>query len=324
MKLSHNRHFPLNPFHTSNFTDMPDIEPSKRHGILFAVAAFSVWGFFPLYFKLMAHLSPVEVVAWRCVWSFTTLGVVISLLQRWDHFLACFRSWRKFLHLTLSMIMITSNWGLFVYAVTSSQVLQSSLAYFINPLVSVLLGVVFLHERLRRTQVISISLATVGVLIMTFAAGGFPSLAILLAFSFGAYGYLHKVMRGVDGLTGLSVETGLATLPGLLVIFCFRQNGLGITDSSTIALTTFDYLLLASMGTLTTAPLLLFIGAARRLPLSTVGMLQYITPTLHFSLAVFAFGEPFSVRQLISFGFIWVAVALFLIDSRRTRLTPPI
>ena len=303
-------------------------EHHHRHGVFCAVAAFSLWGFFPLYFKLLAHLAPVEVVAWRCIWSFATLALVLTVLRHWNRFFDCFRSWKTLGKLTLSMTMIVSNWGFFVYAVATDQVLQSSLAYFINPLVSVLLGVVFLHERLRRTQVFSITLATVGVLIMTFLAGGFPSLAIVLALSFGIYGYLRKTVKGVDGMTGLSVETGLATPFAMLLIFYLKKNGMldGLqgAGSSTDVLSLYDYVLLALTGTLTMTPLLLFITAARRLPLSMVGMIQYITPTLHFLLAVFAFGEPFSVWQLISFSFIWVAVTLFLIDSRRTRPTPPI
>jgi chloramphenicol-sensitive protein RarD len=288
------------------------------------VAAFSIWGFFPLYFKMLDHIAPVEVVAWRCVWSFVALAVVISVLKRWDHFFACFRSWKKFSRLVLSMTMIVANWGVFVYAVSTEQVLQSSLAYFINPLVSVLLGVVFLHERLRRMQVLSVALATVGVLIMTFLAGGFPSIAIILAFSFAAYGYIRKTVKGVDSLTGLGVEVSMAIVPAILLLAVFKPQGRIPGMEAVSTLSAMDHLLLILMGTITMLPLLLFITAARRLPLSMIGILQFITPTLHFLLAVFAFRESFPWQSLISFSFIWLAVTLFLIDSRRPRPTPPV
>ena len=280
------------------------------HGLTFGVGAYGLWGLIPLYFKSVANIAPLEVLAHRGFWSFVVLGLTLAAMHRWTELAQVWKRPRLILMLVASTLLIAVNWLTFIYAVGTGQVLQSSLGYFILPLVNVLLGVIFLRERLRPYQWLSIGLALVGVVVLGVMVNQLPWIALVLAVSFSVYGFLRKILP-VGGLVGLAVET-LALTPFALAYLAYLQQ----TDQST-ATSLADYGLLALSGLVTTIPLLLFIAAARRLRLTTMGFLQYLTPTLHFLLAVVAFGEPFSRAQLLSFACIWTAVFLYSLDSLR-------
>jgi chloramphenicol-sensitive protein RarD len=280
----------------------------SRFGVLYGIAAYGSWGVFPLYFKAVARFSAVEVLAHRAIWSCLMLAVIVGALGRWQELRRELRSRKLRLMLALSTLLIAANWWMFVYAVTSGHVLQASLGYFINPLVNVLLGVMFLHERLRTRQMLSIGLAAIGVLVLTLFVGEVPWIALALAATFALYGLMRKLMP-VDGLLSLTVET-LVMAPLGLAYVCYLAAathrefpGLGMVG------------LLMLSGPVTTVPLLFFGAAARRLRLSTMGFLQYIAPTLQFLLAVLAFGEAFTWAHKLSFACIWAAVLLYAVDS---------
>jgi chloramphenicol-sensitive protein RarD len=279
-------------------------------GILYGIAAYGSWGIIPLYFKAVASIAPVEVLAHRALWSFVMLAILVGLLGRWGELWRELCSRKLILMLTLSTLFIAANWLTFIYAVTTGQVLQASLGYFINPLVNVLLGVLFLRERLRPRQTLSIGLALVGVLVLTGLVGQVPWLALVLALTFALYGLMRKIMP-VDGLVSLAVETLIMTPMAL----AYLGNTGVTTNRPPMGLEMLGLLMLS--GPVTTVPLLFFGGAARRLRLSTMGILQYLSPTLQFLLAVVAFHEPFSTVQIISFGCIWMAMVLYTADSLR-------
>jgi chloramphenicol-sensitive protein RarD len=286
-----------------------NLKPSNN-GILYGILAYGSWGLFPLYFKAVASVVPIEVLAHRVVWSFVILAILVGLLGRWGELWRELHSRKLVLMLGLCTLLIGVNWLTFIYSVASEQLLQASLGNFINPLINIFLGVVLLRERLRPYQMLSIGLAIVGVLVLTVFAGKVPWIALTLAITFSLYGLLRKILP-VDGFVSLTVETLLLT-PLALAYFGYAGashkltgNGLGI----------FGLLLLS--GPMTTIPLLFFGAAARRLRLSTMGILQYLTPTLHFLIAIVLFKEHFSIVQLASFACIWTAIGIYTVDSFR-------
>jgi chloramphenicol-sensitive protein RarD len=282
----------------------------SHYGILYGIAAYGSWGVFPLYFKTVAGVRPVEVLAHRALWSFAMLAVLVGLLGRGKEVWRELHSRKLLLMLALSTLFIAANWLMFIYAVTSGQVLQASLGYFVNPLINVLLGVLFLRERLRPRQTLSIGLALIGVLVLTALVGKIPWVALTLALTFSFYALMRKLMP-VDGFVSLAVET-LLMVPMALAYLGY----LAVTSSrEPLRLSTVGLLMLS--GPITTVPLLFFGAAARRLRLSTMGILQYLSPTLQFLLAVLAFREPFSSAQLLSFACIWAAVLIYALDSLR-------
>jgi len=262
------------------------------------------WGMFPLYFKALADVPPVQVLSHRIVWSVALLAVAAPLLGRWA---TVARACRPII--LLSAVLIAANWGTYIWAVQNDRVLEASLGYFVNPLISVLLGVVFLRERLRRRQVYAIGLATVGVVALVVRLHALPWLALTLALTFGLYGLVRK-HAGVDAVGGLLVEASVLALPALAwLLFCAsRGTGAFGRDPGTTAL-------LVAAGPVTAIPLIWFAMAVRRLPLSTVGILQYVNPTLQFLLAVVLYREPFGSTQAIAFAFIWGALAVYSWDS---------
>jgi len=280
-------------------------------GAASAASAYALWGLFPLYFKAVAHVPAVEVLAHRIVWTLVLMAGVIALLRHWRRVAAVFTNRRLAGGLVLAAAVITVNWGVFIWAIAVGRVLESSLGYFINPLVSVVLGVVVLSERLRPLQWGAVALAAAGVGYQVVAVGVFPWVSLTLAVTFGVYGLIRKVIT-VDPTTGLFVET-LVLAPvaaGYLVILAADGSGsMGPADWTTTAL------LLVS-GPLTALPLLLFVTGAQRIRLSTLGLLQYIVPTGHFLLAVFAFGEAFTVHTLITFACVWAALGLYAVSAR--------
>jgi chloramphenicol-sensitive protein RarD len=286
----------------------------KRKGILYGLAAYGWWGFVAIYFKVVAHVAPLEVLAQRVVWSVVLLSILIHLRGRTPEMLRILRDRKCLLTLILTASLISINWLVFIWAVGNGYLLQASLGYFINPLVNILLGVVFLRERLSRWQTVSVGLAAVAVIWLTLQTGQFPVIALTLAFTFGIYGLLRKQVK-VDGMLGLNAET-LLLLPLALayLIWSYNQGSLafGMIDTRTT-------LLLTAAGVVTALPLVWFVNSAQRLPYSTVGFLQYIAPSLQFAQAVVLFHEPFTRMHACAFSLIWLALLLFSWDTFRAN-----
>ena len=285
------------------------VPPAHRAlaGVLNALGCFSFWGLFPIYFKLLQHVPPLEVLAHRILGSALILLALVVLQGRGGALLADFRNRRRLGFYTLTSLLISANWLLYIWAVQQGRILEASLGYYINPLVNVLLAVLFLRERLNPRQWLAVGIATVGVLALVIGQGVLPWIALTLAFSFGSYGMLRK-KAGLNPALGLAVETLLLAPVALLVLAARGGGVLGMIDGRT------DALLLAA-GLITVAPLLMFLEAGQRLRLSTVGLIQYLTPTLQFLLAIVVYHEPFTGVHLITFGCIWLALALYSGDA---------
>lgn len=281
-------------------------------GLGYGVLAYLIWGFFPVYFKALTGVPALQVVCHRIVWSVLLLWLIIVGRGSWRQVRDAFRDRRTLALLTVSALLIATNWLVFIIAVGHAQVVQSSLGYFITPFVSVLLGLLFFQERLRRLQIVSLALAAVGVLLLTIQYGRFPWVALILAITFGSYGLFRKIVL-VDSLTGLTVETLLLgpLALGYLIYVSWRGESVFLTQG----FQTGSLLVLA--GVATTVPLLLFASAARRLRLATIGFLQYITPTMHFLLAVLLYQEPFTQAHLASFLCIWSGLCCYSYDVWR-------
>lgn len=289
-----------------------------RQGVLLALAAYFIWGIAPAYFKLIHTVPADEILTHRVIWSFFFMVALITVTRQWRGLKILCRTPKKIAMLALSAVLVGGNWLLFIWAVNNQHMLEASLGYFINPLVNIVLGMLFLGERFRRMQWVAVMLAVCGVLVQLWTFGSLPIIALGLAFSFAFYGLVRKKIA-VDALTGMLVET-LWLLP-LAAIYLF-----GIADSATSHLGQNPWtlnLLLMAAGIVTTVPLLCFTGAATKLRLSTLGFFQYIGPTLMFLLAVTFYGETPGSDKMVTFGFIWVALAVFVLDAiytqRRTR-----
>jgi chloramphenicol-sensitive protein RarD len=284
----------------------------SRKGLLYGIAAYSLWGVIPLFWKLLVHVDPVEILAHRAVWGLGAFVGLALIAGVWPEVRVALRDRRTLAVMALSGALLAINWGTFVAAVATDHLLDASLGYFINPLVSVALGMVVLGERLRRLQWLAIALAATGVALLTVDAGTLPWISLVLAVTFGLYGLVRKTAK-VDSLVGSTVETAIMTPIAIayLVFLAARGGGaLGHAGTTT-------ELLLVATGVITAVPLLLFTSAARRLPLSTVGFLQYLAPTGQFLLAVLAFGEPFARGKLAAFACIWAGLAVFSLDAWR-------
>ena len=286
-----------------------------RSGVVYGLAAYLLWGFFPLYFKALAGVTPLEILAHRIVWSVLSLALLLTVLRRWSGVRQAFAAPRTLLTLSATTLLIAVNWLVFIYAVGIGKVLESSLGYFINPLVSALLGVLFLGEKLSRNQRVSFLLAAAGVILLTIQHGELPWIALTLAFTFGLYGLLRK-QATVDAIAGLTVET--------LLLFPLAATYLGwlLYDGSSAFVVAPPRLtlLLVCSGILTSTPLIWFAAATKRLRLVTIGLMQYLVPTLHFILAVFVFGEAFTAAHLLSFVLIWAGLVLYTIDAVKLLL----
>lgn len=282
-------------------------------GLLYGVAAYAWWGFAAVYFKLVDRVEPLEILAHRIVWSIVVLLALIAFMRRWPAALAVVRDPRAIAWLTASTVLIAVNWYTFIWAVTSNHMLDASLGYYINPLVNVVFGFAFFGERLRRWERVSVALAALAVLWLTVSVGVVPWIALVLATSFGLYGLVRKLAR-VSSIEGLAVETALL-LPVAIGYLLWRahEGTLAFGDSTRI-----DLLLLAA-GPVTALPLLWFATAVRELRLATVGLLQYIAPTLQFMLAVIVYNEPFSGARVVAFILIWIAVAIYSAENLRHR-----
>jgi RarD protein len=285
----------------------------RRSGVASGLAAYGLWGLFPLYFPLLEPAGGVEIVAHRVVWSLVFIAVLLTALRRWPQVCTAFTDRHTVLVLLGAAVLIAGNWLVFVYAVNSRHVVETSLGYFINPLVSVLLGVAVFSERLRPLQWTAVGLAAVAVVVLTVDNGRPPWIALALAATFGSYGLLKKLVR-VEAVPGLFVETAVTFLPALVFLFVLQATGRGTAFSAG----TGHLLLLVASGIATAVPLLLFAAAARRIPLSTVGLLQYLTPLMQLAIGVFVFHEPMPPARLAGFVIVWAALAVFTVDSLRS------
>jgi len=291
---------------------------SRRQGVLGAAAAsacYLLWGLSVIFYRQLAHVSPLEILAHRSLWSLLITSTLIVTIRHHRHLLTVLHNRRAMQTLFLSGLIIGSNWTVFVWAVNSSRILETSLAYFINPLMSVLVGVVFLKESITNGQRAAIALAAAGVVYFTFSLGFVPWISLYLAASFAFYGYLKKTLR-VDALEGLWVETIVIAPFGIAFLLWQSRHG----GSAFVTDGWYTDLFLALSGVMTTVPLLLFTYGAQRIRLTTLGLLQYLVPTMSFAIAVWVYHEPLSTGHLATFGFIWAGLVIFTFDSwRRER-----
>jgi len=285
-----------------------------KKGIWYAVGAYVFWGLFPVYWKILGHVPALQLLGHRIIWSFLLLiGVLLLLRQGKDFRVGLNR--RVLLIYAIAAVLIGINWLTYVWAIGAGFIVETSLGYFINPLLSVLMGVIFLRERVRPLQWIPIGLATAGVLYLTFAYGALPWIALTLAFSFGLYGLVKKTAP-LGSFHGLTLETGILFLPALGFLLYSEFSGGGAflhTDQITD-------LMLFGAGAVTVIPLLLFASAARRIPLTTMGVLQYMNPTMQFLLGVLVYHEPFNQHRLVGFAIVWAALILYGVEGLIARL----
>ena len=283
-----------------------------RSGALYGASAYLLWGLFPLYWPLLAPTGSLEVLAHRVLWSLAVVAVLLAVTGRLSSVRAAGADRRRLLMLTAAAVVIAVNWGTYIYGVTSEQVVETSLGYFVNPIVTVLLGVLVLGERLRPAQWTALGLAFLAVVVLTVENGRPPWIALALAFSFGAYGLLKKT-TGVGAVEGLAIETAVLLPVAGVYVAVLGATGAGTFGSEGPG----HAALLALSGLVTAVPLLAFGAAASRVPLTTLGLLQYLAPTLQFALGVTLFDEPLPLVRLLGFVLVWAGLALFTADLVR-------
>lgn len=284
----------------------------ERKGLLAGLGAWVLWGLFPLYWRSMKPASPLELLAHRVLWSVVLVAILLLVLRRWRQVWKVFGDRRSAWILVAASVAIGANWGLFIYGVNADRTIEVSLGYYINPLVSVLIGVLFFAERLRPLQWAAIAIASLAVVVITVEVGSFPLLGLALAFSFGLYGGLKK-LSPTPPLVGLMVEA-LVLLPAALGMLGY----LIVRGESNFGRHGFTHvLLIVLMGVVTAVPLVLFAVSAQSIPLSTLGLMQYITPSMQLILGVAVFHEPMATAQWIGFAIVWTALAIFSYDALR-------
>lgn len=286
-------------------------------GIVKGILAYVLWGFFPIYWKFLHQVPALQVIGHRIVWSFLLLLAIVFFSRQWTAFRSAASSSRMIGIYSIAAVLLTINWLVYVWGVNAGFIVETSLGYFINPLISVLLGVIFLREQLRTTQWIPVAIAAAGVIYLTIAYGHLPWIALTLAVSFGFYGLVKK-LAPLGSLHGLTLETGIVLPISLIYLIAegLRGNGAFLQDG---AMTT---ILLIGAGPVTTIPLLLFASAAKEIPLAIIGLLQYIAPTLQFLIGVFVYKEPFDRSLLIGFSIVWIALIIFWVENFLAHRTP--
>lgn len=281
-----------------------------RKGVWLGIAAYGFWGLSPLFWNLVDDVAVSDLLIHRILWSIPVLGFVIAIQRRWSELWALLRSGRMILISIVTATLIATNWGVWLWAVTNEQIVEGSLGYFIGPLVSVLLGVIVLGERLRRLQWLAVGIAAFGVAGMTVSIGSLPWVSLTLAISFGLYGLVKKRPEVPAPLISLSGEMLAVAIPAALVLGLVNQaDATSFTESGPIAV------FFIATGVVTVTPLLLFAAAAKRVPLSMVGLLQYITPSMHFILGIWVFGEDLSATRLAWFCVVWLALGVYMYDN---------
>ncbi len=286
-------------------------------GILYGIGAYILWGFFPIYWKVLHVVPALQVIGHRIGWSFAVLLIYILVTKQWHDFRSVAFNAKTILIYAVAGILLSINWLVYVWGVNAGFIVETSLGYFINPLLSVLMGVIFLRERLRPTQWIPVVVAAIGVVYLTTVYGRLPWIALSLALSFGLYGLVKK-LAPLGSLYGLTLETGIVFPAALIYLLFLQAKGAGAFLHSG---TTVDFFLMGA-GIVTTIPLLMFASAAKQIPLTMVGILQYIAPTLQFLIGIFIYKEPFDQSHLIGFGIVWAALIIFWVENFTANRTP--
>jgi chloramphenicol-sensitive protein RarD len=287
-------------------------DPERRLGLIFGAGAYLLWGLFPLYWPLLKPADAIEILAHRMIWSLVFIAIVIAVTHAWAGVRALVADRSKLIRLALAAVVISVNWGVYIWGVNSGHVVETSLGYFINPLLTILLGVFALHESLRRTQWTAVGIATLAIVVLTIDYGRLPWIALTLACSFASYGFLKKQV-GAGAVETLAIETGILAVPALLTLLAlsgrseltFAHHGAG------------NALLLAGTGVVTAIPLLLFGAGTRRLPLTVIGLLQYLAPVLQFAVGVGLRHEPMPTPRLIGFSLVWLALIILTVEGVR-------
>lgn len=289
---------------------MTDDAARSRQGVFFAIAAYTMWGIAPVYFKWLESVPALEILSHRIIWSFILVLALILILRRGSRLKPVLQNKKQMLRLTVATCLLGGNWFLFIWAINNDHILDASLGYYINPLLNVAIGMAFFAERMRKMQLVAIALAATGVLIQIVSFGSVPWVALTLACSFAIYGAIRKRLP-IDSITGLWLET-LILMPAVLIymVFFASSGAADMTENSWQINT-----LLIAAGVVTTAPLLCFTAAAQRIRYSTLGFFQYIGPSLMFILAVWVYGEPLAADKLVTFAIIWLALALYSFDT---------
>ena len=289
-------------------------------GYIYVICAYFLWGILPIFWKQLAHVPAVEIIFHRMLWSFISMGILLTVMRNWEWITLLRKSPRMLLWGFLSSALIAGNWFIFIWAVNNGYLVEASLGYFINPLLSIVLGIVVLKESVRRGQVFAVVIAALGVCYLTFVYGHFPVIAFVLAGTFGIYGLIRKMIP-FGAFSGLFVETAFMLLPAIFYLSHLESVDQGTFFHSSLS----TQVLLLVTGVVTITPLLFFAGGVRKIPLYTVGFLHYIAPTLQFLLGVFLYNETFSFPQLVGFSFIWLAILIFCVESyvfyKRKRAT---
>jgi len=297
-------------------TDSPvkHIGGVSRSGLFYAIGAYALWGILPIYFIALEPTGPFEIVAWRVLFSLVFCALLIAVTRAWRPFALLLRDRRVVLTMGLAGLLIFVNWQTYVYATLNGQVVEAALGYFINPIVTVLLGVIVLRERLNATQWVAMGISVVAVIVLAIGYGQLPWIALVLAFSFGIYGLIKKrVGPKVDAVSGLTLETAwLAPIAVVQLVFVGMTTGLTIGTAGA-----WHTVLLVSAGAVTAVPLLLFAAASRRLPLIYMGFIQYFAPFIQFLVGVFVLQEPMPPERWIGFGLVWLALIVLTFDLLR-------
>ena len=283
------------------------------NGFLFALSAYLLWGFLPLYMKALAHISPAEVIAHRILWSVPVAGLLLIILKRTDELKKAMRNPRMLGMAAVTATLISVNWGIYVWAIAADRALETALGYYINPLFSIFLGAVLLKERPAPAQMVAIGLAACAVAILAFDAGGLPWVSLSLCLSWGLYAFFRKTLP-IGPNQGFFLEVLLLSVPAIGYVIWLESTGQGHFGDTGMA----DVLWLLSCGIVTAIPLMIYANGAKLLRLSTIGIMQYIAPTMIFIIAVFVFGEPFGTAKLVAFVFIWAALIIYSSSMLRT------
>lgn len=296
----------------------PDIQKQLRRGVLAAFLCYVLWGTFPLYWKLLSHVDPFEIIAHRIIWCFV-FTVALCALMRLD-FLRLLRDRRALRFLIPAALLITLNWGLYVYAVSIDHIVETAIGYYLNPLVSIILGMLVFQERLSRLQTVAVALCAGGICFFTVNYGSFPWIAITLALSFGVYGAIKK-KGGYPAVEALAVENTIMVVPALIfaVVLANATGTHGFLAAVPGGIDWRTTLLLIGGGAVTAIPLILFAKAANSIPLTLLGFIQYVSPTIALLVGVFANGEPFTLAHAVCFGCIWSGLALVAVDALRSN-----
>jgi chloramphenicol-sensitive protein RarD len=293
----------------------------ERRGLLFGIGAYFAWGLFPLYWPLLEPANAIEILAQRMVWTLVVMMILVWRLRLWSSVRAIFANRRQLRLLAIAAVMISTNWGVYIWGVNAGRVVETSLGYFITPLATIVVGVVFLNERLRRAQWVAVAIASSAIVIIAVDYGQLPWIALTLAASFTTYGFMKK-KAAAGAVESLTVETSVLALPALITLIVLGSTSHlafghhGAANAS----------LLAAAGVVTAIPLLLFAGATRRLPLSKVGFIQYLTPVMQFLLGVYVDHEHMSASRWAGFALVWVALVVLIVDGLRAqrRLAEPV